>query len=105
MATLSSENSQAKTFVTTFFHTPFLLSEFYLFYFQVNHTIMVAYECHRKEVSLSRDENTVVSFDNGIQFLVKHMESELWQVENEEGNFSIMWIRNNGNLLIDHLLM
>ena len=57
---------------------------------------MVAYTILWKEVSLSTDENTVVSFDNRISCTVKSIGSNKWQIEGEKGNFSVMRILDKG---------
>ena len=43
-----------------------------------------------ERLTLSTVGDTVVSFENGAKFMVKKIDSKLWQVDAEIGNFSIL---------------
>ena len=52
-----------------------------------------------KSVLLDREENNIISFRKEVQFNVKKIDSDVWQLEAPKGNFSVLRILNKGNTL------
>ena len=60
---------------------------------------MVAYETITRSYNLKAHRKNVISFGDGMKITVISSGFKKWQVEKEEGSFSLMWIRDIGNLL------